>query len=106
MIRNLTQHTILAKQFWVLKGFGKMKGLLGENEAKTLVFETRFGIHTFFLKFPIDLLVLDDNGVVKLARTVKPNRIVFWNIRFKTVIELPLGTLHKTRTKIGDIIAL
>ena len=97
---------MLAKKFSIKKGLGKITGLLGENEAKTVVFDTRFGIHTFFLKFPIDLLVLDDNGVVKLARTVKPNRIAFWNISFKTVIELPLGTLHKTRTKIGDIVAL
>jgi uncharacterized membrane protein (UPF0127 family) len=106
VIRNITQNTILAKKFSVKKGFGKIKGLLGENEAKTLVFETRFGIHTFFLKFPLDLVILDNKGIVRLAKTVKPNRIVCWNIRFKTVIELPFNTLHQTRTKIGDIIVL
>ena len=104
MIRNVTQKTILAEKFTVKKGFGKITGLLGKNKAEAMVFETRFGVHTFFLGFPIDLIVLDKTGVVKLAKTVKPNRIVIWNINFKTVIELPFGTLRKTHTKIDDII--
>ena len=106
MIRNLTQKTVLSKQFSSKKGFSKISGLLGKKEAEAIVFETRFGIHTFFLKFPIDLVILDNKGVVKLAKTVRPNRIVFWNIRFKTVIELPFGTLDKTHTKVDDFIAL
>ena len=106
MIRNLTQNTILAKQYSFKKGFGKIKGLLGKNEAEAIVFKTRFGIHTFFLNFPIDLLILDDKGMIKLAKTVKPNRIVFWNIRFKTVIELPFNTLRQTKTKVCDAITL
>jgi uncharacterized membrane protein (UPF0127 family) len=106
VIRNVTQKTTLAKQYSLKKGFGKISGLLGKNEPETLVFKTRFGIHTFFLRFPIDLIVLDDKGVVKLARTVKPNRIVVWNLSFKTVVELTQGSIRKSRTKIGDIIAL
>ena len=106
MILNKTRNTILAKQYSFKNGFGKIKGLLGENEAKAIVFETRFGIHTLFLKFPIDLIVLDNQGVVKVARTVEPNKIVSWNIRFKTVIELPCNTLRRTGTKIGDIVDL
>jgi len=106
VIRNATQNTIIAKEYSAKRGFGKLRGLLGKNKAETIVFQTRFGIHTFFLRLPLDLLILDDNGVAKLCRTVKPNRITVWNIRFKTVIELPSGTLHRTRTKIGDIIVL
>jgi uncharacterized membrane protein (UPF0127 family) len=104
MIRNITQNTILAKQFFVKKGFGKISGLIGKNEAEALIFETRFGIHTFLVKFPIDLIILDNKRKVKVMKTVKPNRIVLWNIKFKTVIELPFQTLTKTHTKIGDII--
>lgn len=104
MIINQTQKTILAREYAFAKGFGRIKGLLGETEAKTLIFETRFGIHTFLLNFPIDLLILDKNGVVKLAKTVKPNRVALWNIKYKTVIELPNKTINKTKTKIGDIV--
>lgn len=106
MIINKTQNTSLAKQYSFKAGLGKIKGLLGENEAKTIVFKTRFGIHTFFMPFPIDLIVLDSKGVVRMAKTVEPNRIVFWDIRFDTVIELPENTIRETHTKIGDIVAL
>jgi uncharacterized membrane protein (UPF0127 family) len=106
VILNTTQNTILAEKFYFKKGFGKIQGLLGKNEAEAIVFTTRFGIHTFFLKFPIDLIVLDNKGIVKLAKTIRANRVVFWDIRFKTVIELPFKTLSRTRTKLGDIIIL
>jgi uncharacterized membrane protein (UPF0127 family) len=106
MIQNITKNSILAEKFSFKKGFGKIKGLLGGNEAEAIVFTTRFGIHTFFLKFPIDLIILDNKGIVKLAKTIKPNRVVFWDVRFKTVIELPFKTLNKTHTLLGDIIIL
>jgi hypothetical protein len=106
VIRNLTQKTIISSKYSLKRGFGKVIGLLGKNEADTIVFETRFGIHTLFLQFPIDLIILDDKRVVRLAKTVQPNRIVFWDIRFKTVIELPAGTLKKTHTKTGDFISM
>lgn len=106
MIQNITKNSILAKKFSFKKGLGKIKGLLGKNEAETIVFETRFGIHTFFLRFPIDLIILDDKNVVKVAKTISPNKIVVWNIRFKTVIELPSSTLKKTHTQPGDVLAL
>ena len=79
---------------------------MGKNEAEPLVFETRWGIHTFFLKFPIDLLILDNKGRVKLAKTVRQNRIAVWNPILKTVVELPAGTLLRTGTKLGDSIVL
>ena len=67
------------------------------------MFKTRFGIHTFFIKEPIDVIVLDDNfKVVKLA-TVKPNNIFFWHPRFSKVLEFPQSTIKKTKTQIGDI---
>jgi uncharacterized membrane protein (UPF0127 family) len=102
---NNTENTVLAQKHSLKTGFGKITGLLGKNEAETIVFKTRFGIHTFFLRFPIDLIILDNKGVVKMAKTVEPNKIVFWDIRFKTVIELPLNTLNRTKTKVGDIIS-
>jgi uncharacterized membrane protein (UPF0127 family) len=104
VIINQTQKTILAREYTFVKGFEKIKGLLGENETKTLIFETRFGIHTFLLNSPIDLLILDKNGVVRLTKTVKPNRLAFWNIKYKTVIELPNNTISRTKTKVGDIV--
>lgn len=105
MIVNKTRKTILAKEIQTRKGLGKIFGLMGKEKPETIIFKTRFGIHTFFLKFPIDVSVLDKkNKVVFLKKGVKPNRVLIWNIKFDRVIELPAGALEKSKTKKGDFI--
>lgn len=75
------------------------------KKPKAIIFNTRFGIHTFFLKFPIDLIILNkDNRVIKIKEEVFPNRIVFWNPKYNLVIELPRGSINKSKTKKGDLI--
>ncbi|HZE86865.1 MAG TPA: DUF192 domain-containing protein [Methylomirabilota bacterium] len=87
--------------------FSKSIGLLGAKKAYPVYFTTRFGIHTFFLKFPIDVLVLDKNYiVVKLCEGLLPNRIFFWSPRFDTIIELPSGEIRKRKIKCGEKIVI
>lgn len=84
-----------------LKKFSdKSRGLIGESRAYNVYFETRFGIHTYFMKFPIDVIILDNGGNVKsIAHGLKPNKIWMWNPVFKRVIEMPSGEI--TRMKIN-----
>ncbi len=91
-----------------LTGFGeKAQGLLFAKKAYAIVIETKFGIHTFGLLFPIDVLVLDKfNKVVKTSRNLKPNRIFLWNPRFSRVIELPEGDIRRYQIGLGDSITL
>ena len=87
MIDNKTKKTIIANNFFKKGALGKIKGLLGEKTPQAIVFNTRFGIHTFFLHFPIDVVILNKNGrIVTLRKGLKPNRIFFWNIKFDTEI--------------------
>ena len=103
MIKNKTQKTILSKDYSSKNAFGKIKGLIGEKTPETIALKTRFGIHTFLLKFPIDVIILNKkNEVVKLKKGLLPNKVFFWNIKFDTVIELPNGFLEKSKTKLGD----
>ena len=92
----------------LLKGFpDKSIGLLGSKKPYPVFFKTRFGIHTFGMKFPIDVLVLDaDYKVVKLVEALQPNRIFLWSPRFDNVIELPQGEIQKHKIKTGDKITL
>lgn len=70
-----------------------------------MIFKTRYGIHTFFMKYPIDILILDNkNRAVMLRERLLPNNIFLWNPIFSTVIELPAGTIQNSKTKKGDII--
>lgn len=105
MILNATKKTVLSEKMSVKRGFGKFLGLLSKKRAETLVFKTRFGIHTFFLKFPIDLIVISkEKRVVFVKKNIMPNKIVVWNIKYNVVIELPKGYIKKSNTKIGDIL--
>lgn len=107
MIINKTRKTIISGTFSQKGSLGKIKGLLGKKTPQAIVFNTRFGIHTFFLKFPIDIIILDKNKKVSaLKKRLKPNRVFFWNIKFDTVIELTNGSVEKSRTEIGDTILL
>jgi len=87
--------------------FERATGLLGVSQAYVIYFRTRFGIHTFFVRFPIDVLILDDTlRVVKMVEGLQPFRIFVWHPRFKHVIELPEGEIRKHRIKLGEIITL
>jgi hypothetical protein len=81
--------------------------MIGKNEPVALMIKTRFGIHTFGVKFPIDALILNnENKVVSLKEGLKPNRMFLWNPMHEKVIELPAGTIKKTAIKMHDIIEL
>jgi len=83
----------------------KIIGLIGKKEPTALLIITRFGIHTFGLKFPIDVLVLDEeNKIVKLKQNVQSNRIFFWNPKYTKIVELPQGIIKKKNIRIHDII--
>lgn len=85
----------------------KTFGLINKEKAEAVFFKTRFGIHTFGLKFPIDVIILDnDQKVVKISEKLRPNRIFFWLPVFDKVLELPGGEIKKENIKIGDILKI
>lgn len=103
MIKNLSKGTIVVHSFFHATGLGKIKGLLGQKSCNPVIFNTRFGIHTFFLRFPIDVIIADKNKkIVFIKKNLRPNRFLFWNPKYDIVIELPSGTLDKSKSVIGD----
>src|SRR4030042_2198541 len=57
----------------------RMKGLLGKKEmldGEALWIKPCISVHTFFMKFPIDVLFLDKrNRVIATISNLQPNRI-------------------------------
>lgn len=85
----------------------RVKGLIGADEIHNLYLETRWGIHTFGVKQPIDVLVLDKNTqIVKLKRNLKKNRIFMWNPKFSRILELPVNSIRRREIRVGDRIDL
>ena len=61
--------------------FQRFLGLMfrkGISEEEALIFYHAPSIHTFFMRFPIDVIFLDRNmRVIRICRELKPARMVF-----------------------------
>jgi uncharacterized membrane protein (UPF0127 family) len=65
------------------------------------------GVHTFAMRFPIDVVYLDEEKtVVHLEQDLKPWRVAPVRMRTASVIELPRNILNSTGTSIGDEIEI
>ncbi len=85
----------------------KIIGLTNSSKAYPVLLKTRFGIHTFGMKFPIDILILDKNNkVVKLFSSLPKNKIFVWNPKYDMVVELPERFISVNKIQQGDMIRL
>ena len=86
----------------VTKFSEKLLGLSFKNNINPVYFETRWGIHTFFVREPIDVVICDDNFYVrKIVRSMKPWRVLVWNPMYKRILELPANYKEYSEIKIG-----
>lgn len=107
-VHNKTRQTILAENITEAKSLTDQSlGLLKYKTPTAMLIKTKFGIHTFFMKYPIDVIVLDKtNHVVKIKEKMQPNSLLFWNPKHNIVIELPAKTISNTKTRLYDAIIL
>ena len=108
---NETRNAVLAERAEVaLSARARMKGLLGRDglpEGEALVIKPCTSIHTCFMRFPIDVIFLDDGGkVLRAISAMPPWRLTRLYPRAACVAELPAGTLARTRTAEGDRVLL
>lgn len=100
---NKTRHTRLTDSVTKQSLLQKSRGLIGKKKPEAITFQTRFGIHTFGVRFGIDVLILDSKyKVVVLKKSLNPNSLFLWNPKYSTVVELPEGSIEKSKTKLGD----
>lgn len=107
VIRNSTRGTILAQQaVWARTLWARGRGLLGRRrlaDGEGLIIAPCNSIHTWFMRFPIDVIFVDNNGrILKTADTVKPFRFAAVFHRHAAVIELPAGMIKRSGSRPGD----
>jgi uncharacterized membrane protein (UPF0127 family) len=105
-VTNLTRNTVLATCMEVADSSAKRnKGLLGREclaRGEGLWIHPCEAIHTFWMRFPIDLVYLDRKmRIRKLVCAVPPWRLSAC-LRAHSVLELPSGTIRETQTQPGD----
>ena len=84
----------------------RMRGLIGRaslDPGEGLLLLGTKGIHTLGMRFPIDVLFLNDDGwVIHLIHALRPFRVSPFLNNSAMVLELPAGTLQETGTQVGD----
>ena len=105
-VSNQTRNRVLADRADIADTSAKRRtGLLkhtGLDAGEGLWIAPCEGVHTFFMKFPIDVVFLNrKKSVVKVRPNMVRGRIAL-SLRAHSVLELPAGTVQKTGTAVGD----
>jgi len=108
---NETRGVALAGEAEVADGpLERSVGLLGRRgleQGGGLLIPGCGAVHTLFMRFPIDLLFLDRDGVVRgIRHRLAPFRFAACVGSRLSVAELPAGTLAATGTQAGDRVVI
>ena len=110
---NRTRESFLATELRITDShWGRLVGLLGTSQenffsGKGLWIVPCHGVHTFAMRFPIDLVYLDsEKTVIHIEEHVKPWRLAPFLIEAASVLELPSHIVWQTHTQVGDSIEI
>jgi len=110
-VTNLTKNTVLADDAAIAQtALKRLKGLLGQSSlaaGKALVIRPCNSVHTFFMRFSIDLLFVDKNNrVVKACKEIRPFRLTPVYFQSAFCIELPAGVVNSSNTQESDQLSI
>jgi len=110
-ILNITSGEVIAENARIADHFlTRLKGLIFTSHSDSLdclVIGPCKMIHTFGMKFPLDIVFISHAGtVIRTIESLQPNRISPFVGKASYVLELPPGMLEISNTKCGDKIAL
>lgn len=87
----------------------RRKGLLGRDGLDSdsgLIIAPSNAVHTFFMRFPIDILFLARSGrVLKIRANVGPRRLAA-SLGGHAVLELPAGAAARAGLAVGQTLTL
>ncbi len=106
-VRNLQRGTVLGRRVGLAdRWWPRLKGLLGRpglEEGEGLLITDSQGVHMWWMKFPIDVAMLDkERRVVALYRALQPGKRTRMHRAARYALELPVGVLDRSRTGEGD----
>src|SRR5450756_2552926 len=106
-VMDATHETVIGTQIRVADtSLSRIVGLLGKrglDAGEGLWIRPSSGVHTFGMKFPIDVLGLDKNlKVIQLWPRLVPWRMTSIRFRLRSVVELSAGQIEQCRVQLGD----
>jgi hypothetical protein len=89
--------------------FSRLRGLLGRRElprGEGLLLSPSSSVHTAFMRFPIDVVLLDNTlSVIGVSPNIRPWRLA-GRKGARHVLELPAGESDRQAIEIGDQLTL
>ncbi|OGX06368.1 MAG: hypothetical protein A3G87_01855 [Omnitrophica bacterium RIFCSPLOWO2_12_FULL_50_11] len=106
-VLNTTRNSIVVERLKIARNLSeRLRGLIGSpplGEREGLLIPYCKGIHTIGMRYPLDVIYLDRDGkVLKLIEPLPPNSIGHIVLTSNSVLELPVGAIRWSSTRIGD----
>ena len=106
-VRDVTRATTVGTQIAIADTFlTRLIGLAGRERLAAgcgLLIRSSSGIHTFGMRFPIDVVALNrDLVVLRLWQRVVPFRMTGISLRTHSILELPAGQIQQCGMQVGD----
>ena len=99
----LAKNAVYAKSLFV-----RIRGLIGYNtlaEGEALVIPSCRQVHTFFMRFPIDVVFVDRKGcVVGIAENLAPFSVSGYYWKAHLTVEIPAGAVARASLSIGALL--
>lgn len=108
-ISNPARQSVLGSRIGVADStLTRFVGLMGRRSLAPghgLLIRPSNGVHTFWMRFTIDVLLLDrEHRVLSVYGNLRPFRLTALNWKASAALELPAGTIAATTTQVGDLL--
>jgi uncharacterized membrane protein (UPF0127 family) len=106
-LRNKTRATTVGTRIAIADtSLTRLMGLAGRRRLDSgcgLLIRPSSGIHTFGMRFSIDVVALNKSlQVLKLWHRLAPWRVTSINLKTHSVLELPAGQISNCQIEVGD----
>lgn len=110
-VKNVTRGTVIGDRVRVAASSRERTvGLLGTDALEAgegLWIERSPSIHMFFMRYAIDAVFVSAEGrITKIAADLRPWRVVWWARGARDCLELPVGAVAASDTRVGDELSL
>jgi uncharacterized membrane protein (UPF0127 family) len=110
-ISNPARQSVLGERIGVADTtLTRFVGLMGRGSLAPghgLLIRPSNGVHTLWMRFIIDVLLLDrEYRVLSAYGQLRPFRVTAINWKASSALELPSGTIAATNTQLGDQLQL
>lgn len=110
-VKNVNRNSELIREGQMANNrWTRLRGLIGVrhlSEGQGIVIDPCHGVHCMFMSIPIDVVYVNkQHQVVALDKAMKPWAIGKIYRESHYVVEVPIGTIERTQTEIGDQLKL